>query len=260
MRVGVDCGHTLNGADYGAVGIKAESNLTREVGVRVINKLKSKGVEAISCYKDTCSSLDDSLSYRTNTANKNNLDLFISIHFNCFNGNANGTEIFTYGGKVYSQASNILNNLVALGFTNRGIKNGSDLYVIRNTNCEAMLVEVCFCDNKHDMDIYNAETISDAIVSGILGNKNVEKPKTQRQYRNVVVYAKEKEADKCIANILSWYLEDCICLPHTQYNQGIGKSVYSVGALTGIKADVVLRGQSRKDTLDLVLKRIGKLA
>ncbi|EHN16951.1 peptidoglycan-binding domain 1, partial [Clostridium sporogenes PA 3679] len=31
-KFGIDCGHTMSGADYGAVGIKAESNLTREVG------------------------------------------------------------------------------------------------------------------------------------------------------------------------------------------------------------------------------------
>lgn len=99
MKIGIDCGHTLSGADYGAVGIKAESNLTREVGTRVISKLQSLGHTVIKCYKDTCSSLNDSLSYRTNTANNNNVDLYISIHFNAFNGNAYGTEVLTYGSK-----------------------------------------------------------------------------------------------------------------------------------------------------------------
>ena len=27
MKIGIDCGHTLSSADYGAAGIKAESNL-----------------------------------------------------------------------------------------------------------------------------------------------------------------------------------------------------------------------------------------
>ncbi|EPS53165.1 N-acetylmuramoyl-L-alanine amidase, partial [Clostridium botulinum A1 str. CFSAN002368] len=92
MKIGIDCGHTLSGADYGAVGIKAESNLTREVGTRVISKLQALGHTVIKCYKDTCNSLNDSLSYRTNTANNNNVDLYVSIHFNCYNGNAYGTE------------------------------------------------------------------------------------------------------------------------------------------------------------------------
>ncbi len=93
MKIGIDCGHTLSGADYGAVGIKAESNLTREVGTRVISKLQALGHIVIKCYKDTCSSLQDSLSYRTNTANNNNVDLYVSIHFNAFNGSAYGTEV-----------------------------------------------------------------------------------------------------------------------------------------------------------------------
>lgn len=88
-------------------------------------------------------------------------------------------------------------------------------------------------------------------------NKTTEQPKSQKQYRNVVVYAKGAKADEHISNILSWYLEDCICLDHTQYREGMGKSVYSVGALTGIKANVVFRGKDRKETLNLALKRIG---
>ncbi|RXI70487.1 N-acetylmuramoyl-L-alanine amidase [Clostridium tetani] len=168
MKIGIDCGHTKTGSDYGSRGVlRDESYLTREVGVRVANKLKALGHTVINCYKDNCSSLGDSLSYRVTQANNNNVDLFISIHFNAFNSQAHGTEVWTYGGKHFTEADRVLNNLVALGYKNRGIKNGSDLYVLRNTKSKAMLIECCFCDNKADMDIYNAEKISDAIVKGI---------------------------------------------------------------------------------------------
>ena len=41
MKIGIDCGHTLTGYDYGSKGImKDESYLTREVGIKVMNKLK----------------------------------------------------------------------------------------------------------------------------------------------------------------------------------------------------------------------------
>ncbi|HGG0416513.1 TPA: N-acetylmuramoyl-L-alanine amidase [Clostridium sporogenes] len=169
MKIGIDCGHTLSGIDYGAVGIKAESNLTREVGTRVITKLQSLGHTVIKCYKDTCSSLEDSLSYRTNTANNNNVDLYVSIHFNCFNGRAYGTEVFTYGGKELQQARAVLNNICSLGYTNRGLKDGSNLYVLKHTKAKAMLIECCFCDNSGDMNRYNAENIADAIVKGLVG-------------------------------------------------------------------------------------------
>ena len=169
MKIGIDCGHTLSGADYGAVGIKAESNLTREVCTRVISKLQALGHIVVKCYKDTCTSLQDSLSYRTNTANNNNVDLYVSIHFNAFNGNAHGTEVLTYGGKSFTEASRVLNNIVSLGYANRGIKDGSNLYVIRNTKSKAMLIECCFCDNRNDMNRYNAENVANAIVKGLVG-------------------------------------------------------------------------------------------
>ncbi|EJO5347289.1 N-acetylmuramoyl-L-alanine amidase [Clostridium botulinum] len=169
MKIGIDCGHTLSGADYGAVGIKAESNLTREVGTRVISKLQALGHKVVKCYKDTCTSLQDSLSYRTNTANNNNVDLYVSIHFNCYNGSAYGTEIWTYGGKSFTEASRVLNNICSLGYTNRGIKDGSGLYVLKHTKAKAMLIECCFCDNRNDMSRYNAENMANAIVKGLVG-------------------------------------------------------------------------------------------
>ncbi|AUM95325.1 TPA: N-acetylmuramoyl-L-alanine amidase [Clostridium botulinum] len=169
MKIGIDCGHTLSSADYGAVGIKAESNLTREVGTRVISKLQALGHTVIKCYKDTCSNLNDSLSYRTNTANNNNVDLYVSIHFNCYNGSAYGTEVFTYGGKELLEARKVLNNICSLGYTNRGLKDGSSLYVLKHTKAKAMLIECCFCDNSGDMNKFNAENMANAIVKGLVG-------------------------------------------------------------------------------------------
>ncbi|MHB9909350.1 CBO1751 family endolysin [Clostridium botulinum] len=169
MKIGIDCGHTLSGFDYGAIGIKAESNLTREIGNRVISKLRALGHTVIKCYKDTCSSLNDSLSYRTNMANNNNIDLYVSIHFNCYNGNAYGTEVLTYGGKSFTEANRVLNNICALGYTNRGLKDGSNLYVLKHTKAKAMLIECCFCDNRNDMSRFNAESMANAIVKGLVG-------------------------------------------------------------------------------------------
>ncbi|APQ73031.1 N-acetylmuramoyl-L-alanine amidase [Clostridium botulinum] len=192
MKIGVDCGHTMSGADYGAVGIKAESNLTREVGTRVISKLQALGHTVINCYKDSCSSLNDSLSYRTNTANNNNVDLYVSIHFNCYNGSAYGTEVFTYGGKELLEARRVLNNICALGYTNRGIKDGSNLYVLKHTKAKAMLIECCFCDNAGDMNRYNAENMANAIVKGLVGTTVA----TPNKPKEVVKVEKPKYDDK----------------------------------------------------------------
>lgn len=169
MKIGIDCGHTLSGADYGAVGIKAESNLTREVGNRVIQKLQKLGHTVVNCTVDSASSVNSSLSQRVSKANNSNLDLFVSIHFNAFNGGAYGTEVYTYGANRLSSAVSVLNNIVSLGYTNRGIKDGSSLYVIRNTSAKSMLIECCFIDNTSDMNKFNAEKMADEIVKGLVG-------------------------------------------------------------------------------------------
>ena len=95
-------------------------------------------------------------------------DLFISIHLN--GGGGHGSEVYTWRGQSLIRAEKIVKNLSALGFANRGIKNGSSLYVIRNTKCEAILVEVCFVGSEIDFSLYHThgtEKIARAIVAAI---------------------------------------------------------------------------------------------
>lgn len=175
---GLDAGHCKFGADTGATGCgKKEEILTREVVNALSRILQKEGHKVVICNIDKANSVRESLNYRVNKANNNNVDIFISIHFNA--GGGKGTEIYTMGGKNIVQANRILNNLVDLGFTNRGIKDGSNLCVVRKTNATAMLVEVCFIDNAKDMELYNklgAERVAKAIAEGIL-NKSIEVPK-----------------------------------------------------------------------------------
>ena len=63
----------------------------------------------------------------------------------------------------------MLNNICALGYANRGIKDGSSLYVLRHTKAKAILIECRFCDNSGDMNKFNAENIANAIVKGLVG-------------------------------------------------------------------------------------------
>lgn len=165
--IAIDMGHCLQNADTGARGIKAEEILTREVGIKVINKLKELGYKVVNCTIDSASSVNESLAYRVNIANNSKANLFASIHFNC--GGGKGTEVFTYGGNSFDEAQDILNNIVALGYVNRGIKDGSTLYVLRNTSMKAMLIECAFVDSEEDMTLYNSENLANAIVKGISG-------------------------------------------------------------------------------------------
>lgn len=168
MRFGIDIGHNAS-PDIGATGIRQEDDLTREVGTRVITRLRSLGHTVIDCTPSRASSVTNSLWQRCNTANVNRVDLFVSIHFNKFNGRANGTEIFVASDAGRSRAQPVLNAIVAMGYFNRGLKNGAHLYVLRNTAAPAMLVECCFIDSRADMDRYNSDRMADAIVQGLTG-------------------------------------------------------------------------------------------
>ncbi len=168
MKIAVDCGHTLNSADYGAVGIKSESLLTREVGKEVMRLFKNEGHSVVDCTIDNASSLSSSLSYRYNTANNNNCDYYISIHFNAFNGNAKGTEILVYN-NADSRVNGVLSSITALGFENRGVKQRKNLAVLKNTKMKSMLIECCFCDNAEDMNLFNGLKMAKSIVEGFLG-------------------------------------------------------------------------------------------
>ncbi|MDY4950441.1 MAG: N-acetylmuramoyl-L-alanine amidase [Clostridium cadaveris] len=168
MRESIDLGHGVN-YDGGAIGRIEEETIINEVGTLVISKLKALGDEVLSVRPSSATSLGNSLSQRCTASNNFNPDIFVSLHANA--GGGRGVEIYTYGGKNLDAAQRILDNIVALGFRNRGIKDGSKLYVIRNTVTPAMLIEICFVDTD-DVDIYNrvgANAIADAIVKGLKG-------------------------------------------------------------------------------------------
>ena len=167
MRINLDMGHTLSGADTGAVGCgRKEQDCTREIGYKVKAKLESLGHSVCICSVDNANSVNESLCARVNKANANGGDLYLSIHLNA--GGGYGTEVYTYQGKELSAARNVLNNICSLGYRNRGIK-AANLYVINHTKMPAILIECCFIDSESDMARYNAEDIANAIVKGLLG-------------------------------------------------------------------------------------------
>lgn len=80
----------------------------------------------------------------------------VSHHLNAFNGTANGFEVWYYAGN--SAAKKLAEEICAAvckatGWTNRGAKATTSLYVIRASSGSAILIEWGFVDSKKDMDI-----------------------------------------------------------------------------------------------------------
>lgn len=171
MVVGVNCGHTKSGAGYGAVGIIKESEHTRLVGQALMDMLRTAGVTVVDCTIDQAGTQAEYLAAAVALANRQDLDWFISIHFNASAAHTgHGTEVYTYEGRQYQDAVDVCANLSELGFASRGVKAGTGLYVIRKTKAKSMLIEVCFCDNQEDVSLYQsigAEGIAKAIYKGI---------------------------------------------------------------------------------------------
>ena len=169
MIIGLDMGHTLQGADYGAVGILEESECTREIGNEFKKKAEALGHKVIVCSIDGgAKDLNDSLSKRVANANRQYLDLFLSIHLNSGGGTGVETYCVAKGGKAEQYANKIQNAMVKLGYKDRGAKT-ANFYVLRKTNAPAVLVECGFVDSKEDCNLYNPDKIAGALVEAIAG-------------------------------------------------------------------------------------------
>lgn len=208
MIIGINCGHTISGTTgCGAVGYIDESTETRRVGIKLEKLLSKAGHTVYDCTNDYAPSVSSNLSQIAAMANKQPLDLFVSIHFN--SGGGRGTEVFTYGGKKHAEAVNVCNALHALGFKNRGIKDGSDLYVVRKSKAKAMLIEVCFVDTD-DAELYKkigTERVAQAICNAITGQKTESEELTMGQYEELkqeIQAAKPMVYDYMDKNMPEW--------------------------------------------------------
>lgn len=169
MKVVLNAGHTKRGAGCGAVGYLNESTEARKVVSMIKYYLSTKGHKVIVDNVDKADSQMEYLSEVVRKANKvKDADLFVSIHFNA--GGGQGCECYTWKGKKTEAAVGVCDELNKLGFRNRGVKDGSHLYVIRKTKPSAILIEVCFVDSTKDCSLYkrSGNAVAQAITRGIL--------------------------------------------------------------------------------------------
>lgn len=212
MKYLLDYGH--GGNDPGAIGIDnlKEKDIVREIGKRVKYHLERHQQTVLESRSN-----DEtvSLTERSNKANRNNVDLCISIHCNAFSdSSAQGVEIFYFQGSTRGQqlAKSILNEITKakLYTKNRGLKT-NNLHMTRETSMPSVLIELGFITNVTDKNliINNKENFAIAITKGILSYYGItykaettQTPTTDKLYRvQVGAFSVKANAEK-LANEL----------------------------------------------------------
>ena len=254
MNFNISAGHNPDGKiACGASGYIKESTEARNVTRDVIAELKRRGHNAYDCTCNNGTGQTDVLRKICAKANQRKVDLDISIHFNSSNGQGNGTEVLykTVAGSKY--ATKVQKSIVKeCDFKDRGIKKRDNLFYLNNTKNVAILIEVCFVDNKTDVNKYNSKKVAKAIVDGLVGEE-----KGSVKMDKVIAYV--GDVDKVAATILQWKLKN-----HTlkDANSIKGATVSNLivvggGALKVFPSPTVkLVGKDRFETVQKVLDYI----
>lgn len=146
MHVVIDPGH--GGKDPGAIGLNLqEKNVVLHLAFCLKMELEKFGHTAyLTRYRDEYVQF----AQRVGIANKEQADLFISLHCNGYHkAISNGIEVYHFPGSVKGTllAEAIQKQLVtATGLRDRGSK-GKAFYVLRHTAMPAALVELGFITN-----------------------------------------------------------------------------------------------------------------
>ena len=167
MNVAINAGHfpTLDSGACGQTGLQ-EADVVKNISMIVSSILQSVGYTTLFIQENELQDICD-------LSNNFNADIFVSIHCNgAENTEARGTETFFFDGNT---AGTVLARCIqtqiidSLQTIDRNIKDGSHLYVIKHTNCTAVLVETAFISNMEDEQllITKQEEFAKSIARGI---------------------------------------------------------------------------------------------
>lgn len=184
-----DYGHGGNdpGASYKG---RREADDVIFIGRKIAEEVRRHG---IIVDKTRTSNATVSLQQRSNFENKNNYDYFISFHRNAFKPEqARGVETFIYlnpGAKAEAMAEKIQRALVAIGFSNRGVKR-ENFHVLRETKAPAILVEMGFIDNSKDNQLFDSKKgqIIEALALAILQQLGIKYTQQEQKSTGNILY------------------------------------------------------------------------
>lgn len=145
MRIMLNGGH-FPGADPGAVGARVtEAEICRLLMELTAVRLRNCGFEVLTLQSDDLEAVCEA-------SNAFASDIFISVHCNAAqNRAAHGTEVYAMSDAGSLLAEHIRGRLCEIDdLSDRGVKDGSWLYVLKATEAVAVLVETAFISNFDD--------------------------------------------------------------------------------------------------------------
>lgn len=162
----IDPGH--GGSDSGTLSVdqkNMEKTYTLDTAKEVADALLKKHVNVIMTRTNDHYV---TLKTRTKTAEKTHADLFISFHFNSDNGTgkASGYGVYNYYADGRNVASDVNNGFNNLPVQSRGVCIGN-YYVLRENQRPAILCEMGFMDNNHDLKYIKSNSYQEQVAKDI---------------------------------------------------------------------------------------------
>lgn len=165
-KIMVDPGH--GGKDNGTTGAKGtlEKHLTLKTGQLLYNKLKARGANV------TLTRSNDqyhSLGTRVSMSHYQNVDAFISIHYDSVNNQSvRGITSYFYHTNQRELASTVHQSIInQTGMNDRGFRFG-DYHVIRENRQKAILLELGYLSNPTEELLLNTSQYQEQVTNGIL--------------------------------------------------------------------------------------------
>lgn len=238
----------LDNFDPGAVnGAKQESKIARNINHLILTK-----TGAVDTTDNLATTVPQNLANIVNSTNRvaSLNDWSISNHLNAASPSATGVEVFYFGSDPVAKAKAEQVSAAiasALGLVNRGAKDGSGLYVIRNTASRMLLIEWGFISN--DNDVKAIETKAEQAVNAMLncfGYDLTNKPSTPAPSPNPVQPTSSR------------YPVGSIIVPKNNPN-GMSYYVAAVGSLGYVIATGTRWADSSEFSTDRTKVRVGSV-
>ena len=196
MKVCISSGHGkyIRGASGSPIPpCMDEVDEARKITDETAARLRMLGVDTEVFHDNTSRDQSTNLSTIVNWHNaQGDHDYDLSVHLNCYDGNAHGCEVLFVSDAGEQLAWDIVDAVcTASGLTNRGAKYRSDLKFLNSTREVSALLEISFCDNPSDCNILRSRfvEICSAIASAVAGDDSSPIPGPEPEPPSGVLFA-----------------------------------------------------------------------